>query len=58
MFEMVSYFWALDGYLNNLTLKYDYLHNHIHVSHTCHLRYVINQTKLGDPTLSPSRFLI
>ena len=58
MFVMVSNFRVLHGYLNNYTLKYDYHNNHIHVSHACYMGYVINQTKLGDPTLGPSRFLI
>ena len=34
---MVSNFMINLGYLNNNTLKYDYLNNHIHVSHTCYL---------------------
>ena len=37
MFVMVPNLRVLDGYLNNHTLKYDYLNNHMHVSHTCHM---------------------
>ena len=53
MFDLVSNFKVLHGYLNNHTLKYDYHNHHIHVCHTCYMRYVINQTKLRDPTLGP-----
>ena len=37
MFVMVCNFRVLDGYLNNHILKYDYLNNHLHVSHTSHM---------------------
>ena len=58
MFVMVCNFKVLDCYLNNHILKYDYLNNHLHVSHTSDMWYVIYQIKLGDSILDPSRFLI